>query len=133
MEGVIRTAPWRFRGWWNCYIQGSAINNSCAHSVRGTPRGFAEEYVSSNGPAGDSISLQRDWLYRNAQDLIGVSERASEMADWFERNAGVAGISEAGCADGSGRGIRKSSRCAQPAGSSDRFAVETDPCIAVEA
>jgi hypothetical protein len=63
-----------------------------AHMHRMAPRGFVEEYISPRGSNNDSVALQRDWLYRNGQDLIGVSERASAMADWLERNTGVAGL-----------------------------------------
>jgi len=63
-----------------------------ARMHRMSPRGLVEEYVSLPEPSKDAVALQRDWLHRNAQDLIGAGDRAGELADWFERNAGVAGL-----------------------------------------
>lgn len=67
-----------------------------AHKHRMSPRGFVEEHLGDEGQDHEPISLARDWLHRNGQDLVGVSDRAATLADWFARNTGVSEVLQCG-------------------------------------
>lgn len=63
-----------------------------AFAHRLTPRSFVEELVSPQDGSDAAFGLQRDWYQREGRDFIGVSARASLMADWLELNTGATGL-----------------------------------------